>query len=262
MFSTLILAAVMLPAEQGNSVLLRKTVRANSKEKYEFVIDASLKTQLPSGLGQDQSRLAISGSMVCDYGKSNLNGTSVTMLWYPSKASATGTVGGTLDERGFLKPGRNVGTVDQLGAFRWGKTGEKTVAELMASFITVPLPLWPAFSAARVEEGTEWKVAVPELTYSFVNATVTEVLPKTVKFEVRGSYSEDAIVQMFILRESGGIKSTEISKLNMEAEVDRATGALVQASGTIETRAEADTSEGFELTSTREVKFTFRQLKR
>lgn len=262
MFSTLILAAVMLPAEQGNSVLLRKTVRANSKEKYEFVIDASLKTQLPSGLGQDQSRLAISGSMVCDYGKSNLNGSSVTMLWYPSKASATGTVGGTLDERGFLKPGRNVGTVDQLGAFRWGKTGEKTVAELMASFITVPLPLWPAFSAARVEEGTEWKVAVPELTYSFVNATVTEVLPKTVKFEVRGSYSEDAIVQMFILRESGGIKSTEISKLNMEAEVDRTTGALVQASGTIETRAEADTSEGFELTSTREVKFTFRQLKR
>jgi hypothetical protein len=262
MFSTLILAAVMLPAEQGNSVLLRKTVRANSKEKYEFVIDASLKTQLPSGLGQDQSRLAISGSMVCDYGKSNLNGTSVTMLWYPSKASATGTVGGTLDERGFLKPGRNVGTVDQLGAFRWGKTGEKTVAELMASFITVPLPLWPAFSAARVEEGTEWKVAVPELTYSFVNATVTEVLPKTVKFEVRGSYSEDAIVQMFILRESGGIKSTEISKLNMEAEVDRATGELIQASGTIETRAEADTSEGFELTSTREVKFTFRQLKR
>jgi hypothetical protein len=48
----------------------------------------------------------------------------------------------------------------------------------------------------------------------------------------------------------------------MEAEVDRATGALLNASGTIETRAEADTSEGFELTSTREVKFTFRKITR
>jgi len=262
MFSTLILAAVLLPPGQDSSVLLRKSVQPNTKDKYEFSIDASLKTQLPSGLGQDQSRLAITGSMVCDYGKSNLNGTNVTMLWYPAKASATGTVGGTLDERGFLKPGRNVGTIDQLGAFRWAKTGEKTIAELAASFITVPLPLWPAFSAARVEEGTEWKVAVPELTYSFVNATVSEVLPKSVKIEVRGSYSEDAIVQMFILRESGGIKSTEISKLNMEAEIDRATGALMNATGTIETRAEADTSEGFELTSTREVKFTFRKITR
>ena len=262
MFSTLILAAVLLPPGQDSSVLLRKTVRPNTKDKYEFSIDASLKTQLPSGLGQDQSRLAITGSMVCDYGNSNLYGTNVTMLWYPAKASATGTVGGTLDERGFLKPGRNVGTIDQLGAFRWAKTGEKTIAELAASFITAPLPLWPAFSAARVEEGTEWKVAVPELTYSFVNATVTEVLPKSVKIEVRGSYSEDAIVQMFILRESGGIKSTEISKLNMEAEIDRATGALMNATGTIETRAEADTSDGFELTSTREVKFTFKQIKR
>jgi hypothetical protein len=64
-------------------------------------------------------------------------------------------------------------------------------------------------------------------------------------------------VQFFVLRSKAPVKTTEISKVTGEFEIDLKSGKVMKGKGRIETRADATSEEGFDLVSNREVEFSF-----
>jgi hypothetical protein len=249
--------AIALAATGSQDILLRRDLKQTQADKYTFKVSINIKTLLPSGLGQDESRVSVSGLLELTPSPLTGSGLPLTLKYAISQGSAGGLVGAGFEERGGLKTGSIKGKMDVLGRFTPSASDPKTFAELAESFLPVPLGVWPSFPTSRVSEGSEWRLTLPDIDYAFVNATVLEVKGNTAFVEIKGSYSEDVMMQVFVLRSKDPVQSTEISKFSGEFEIDIRSGRVQKGSGTVETRSDAKSSEGFELVSNRTVTFAF-----